>query len=111
MCVCVCVCVHLSRDKPQAITDTPSGRPMGSSISGLKTPEFPTSTHFFRPECMQRNYTQSDEQAKPLNCPIMDESTCSGVEEGWAENLRYFDLCPSKKTSPSQILNTKPKNT
>lgn len=40
---------YRSRERPQAMTDTFSGSPMGSSISGRKTPEFPTSTHFFRP--------------------------------------------------------------
>lgn len=48
-------CVHLSSESPQAITDTSSGRPMGSSISGRKTPEFPTSTHFCSPACCQRH--------------------------------------------------------
>lgn len=46
----MCMLTHLSKDRPQAMTDTPSGKPMGSSISGRKTPEFPTSTHFFRPK-------------------------------------------------------------
>lgn len=40
---------HRSKERPQAMTDTFSGSPMGSSISGRKTPEFPTSTHFFKP--------------------------------------------------------------
>lgn len=31
------------------MTETFSGSPMGSSSSGRKTPEFPTSTHFFSP--------------------------------------------------------------
>ena len=41
---------YLSSDRPQAMTETSLGRPMGSSISGLNTPELPTSTHFFRPD-------------------------------------------------------------
>lgn len=40
---------YLSRDKPHAITDRFSGSPIGSNISGLNTPEFPTSTHFPKP--------------------------------------------------------------
>lgn len=40
---------HRSKERPQAMTDTFSGSPMGSSISGRKSPEFPTSTHFFKP--------------------------------------------------------------
>lgn len=67
---CFCdlrVQVHLSRDRPQAITDTSSGRPMGSSISGLKTPEFPISTHFFSPVCTERNYVQLVEQPEQQN--------------------------------------------
>lgn len=40
---------HRSSESPQAMTETFSGSPMGSSSSGRKTPEFPTSTHFFSP--------------------------------------------------------------
>ncbi len=40
---------HLSRKSPQAMMVTSSGSPMGRSISGLNTPELPTSTHFLSP--------------------------------------------------------------
>ena len=40
---------YLSNDSPHAMTEISSGSPMGSNISGRNTPEFPTSTHFFRP--------------------------------------------------------------
>ncbi len=41
---------YLSRERPHAITETFSGSPMGSNISGRNIPEFPTSTHFFNPD-------------------------------------------------------------
>ncbi len=40
---------YLSRESPQAMTDTLGGSPIGRNISGRNTPEFPTSTHFFSP--------------------------------------------------------------
>jgi hypothetical protein len=46
--------VGRSSDKPQAITLTFSGRPMGRNISGRKIPEFPISIHFCRPGWKQK---------------------------------------------------------
>lgn len=61
--------IYLSRDRPQAMTDTSSGRPMGSSISGLKTPELPTSTHFFSPVSTKRSQKSKTDQQQQQQPP------------------------------------------
>ena len=45
------IMVGRSRPRPQAMTLTPSGRPMGRSISGRNMPLLPTSIHL--PSCSE----------------------------------------------------------
>merc|ERR1712159_876029 len=42
------IIVGRSKDRPQAITLTFSGSPIGCNISGRNIPEFPISVHFLR---------------------------------------------------------------
>ena len=46
--------VYLSSDKPHPNTVTFFGKFIGNNISGLKTPEFPTSTHLLSPYCTNK---------------------------------------------------------
>lgn len=68
----MCVLTYLSKDRPQAMTDTPSGKPMGSSISGLKTPELPTSTHFFRPKRFKETKVYDAELGQTFSSPSIE---------------------------------------
>lgn len=57
---------YLSSPSPKAMTLTSSGKPIGSSISGLNMPEFPNSIHF----CNSGEYLQGLEKISGPICPI-----------------------------------------
>lgn len=95
---CSGVVFHLSRERPQAMTETSSGSPIGSNISGRNTPEFPTSTHFFNPAHTHRDAHTGRAQS---GSTFIHAHSWAGRQRlcwGWRDAGRHSHYCPHSPT-------------